>query len=305
MMSFLRKFKLTLENTFLHIVFIYARNNPQWLANFRYRHSFGRNINWERPTEFNEKIRWMQFNTDTSKWSLLADKYRVREYLIGKGYEDILVNLFGQWDAAEDIDFEILPNSFVLKTNHGYGEVIIVKDKSQINQKKVRDKMRYYLSTPYGYETVEPHYLRIKPCIIAEELLPNDSVFSSSIVDYKFYCFSGEPVICGVYYNRDSKTHETQSSFYDMDWHLHPDWQDPRKKTRCVEVPRPKYFDQMRKLCRDLCSEFPFVRLDLYESCDKLYFGEFTFTPGACSGGSLNPILFDVYGKMINLPMDS
>ena len=94
----------------------YAEKNPQKWADRRYKKKFGRNINWNSPTEFNEKIRWMQFNTDTTMWSFLADKYRVREYLKEKGYEHILVKLYGKWDKAEDIDFDLLPNSFILKT---------------------------------------------------------------------------------------------------------------------------------------------------------------------------------------------
>ena len=152
---------------------IMGRLNPKWVANRRYRNTFGRNIDWNHPTEFNEKIRWMQFYTDTSKWSLLADKYQVRKYLEGKGHSDILVKLYGVWDKAEDIDFDVLPDSFVLKTNHGYGEVVIVRDKAQIDKDSIRRRMSRFQRTPFGYNTAEVHYLKIKPVIIAEELLNN------------------------------------------------------------------------------------------------------------------------------------
>ena len=95
------------------LVYMYAKNNPKRWADRLYKKKFGRNINWDNPTEFNEKIRWIQFNTDTSIWSFLADKYRVREYLIKNGYGHILVNLYGKWDNASDINFDILPNSFI------------------------------------------------------------------------------------------------------------------------------------------------------------------------------------------------
>ena len=131
-------------------LFNYAKYNPQKWAGKLYKNSFGRSIDWKNPKEFNEKIRWMQFNTDTSEWSLLADKYGVRKYLKTKGYEGILVKLYGKWDKADDIDFNSLPNSFILKTNHGYGEIIIVKDKSKANLLEIRKKMDYYLNTPFG-----------------------------------------------------------------------------------------------------------------------------------------------------------
>ena len=146
----------------------YAKNNPKKWAEKLYKKNFGRPIDWKNPTEFNEKIRWMQFNTDTSEWSLLADKYRVREYISSKGYGHILIKLYGKWDKAEDIDFTSLPNSFILKTNHGSGEIIVVKDKSKANLEKIRIKMKNYLNTPFGIWSYEPHYLKIKPCIIAE-----------------------------------------------------------------------------------------------------------------------------------------
>lgn len=291
----------SIVNTLRYPIYRYGRSHPQWLANYMYRCSFGRNINWDHPIEFNEKIRWMQFNTDTSIWTLLADKYTVRKYLKEKGYEHILVKLLGKWDNADDIDFGALPNSFVLKTNHGYGEVIVVKDKKNIDEKSIRERMRTYLATPFGYETVEPHYLLIQPCILAEEYLPSDISFSKSILDYKFYCFGGQPVNCGVYYNRNIQTHETQCSFYDMNWHLHNEWKNPRKGAKSIEIPEPENFDEMKNLCYELCKDFPFVRLDLYESNKKIYFGEFTFTPAACTGGSLNPSLFSKYGELIKI----
>lgn len=290
-----------IEDIINYPIYVYGRNHQKWLANYIYRRCFGRNINWEYPTGFNEKIRWMQFNSDTSKWTLLADKYAVRQYLVEKGYNNILVPLLGKWSKANDIDFDTLPNSFVLKTNHGYGEVIVIKDKNTIDKKSVCEKIQSYLTTPFGYETVEPHYLKITPCIIAEEYLPNENNFSNSILDFKFYCFGGQPVNCGVYYNRNPKTHETQCSFYDMDWNLHREWQNPCKKTLSLEIPQPHNFEYMKQLCYELCKDFPFVRLDLYESNGKVYFGEFTFTPAGCTGGSLNPSLFAQYGELLKI----
>lgn len=284
------------------LVLQYGRYNQKWLANYYYKHRFHRNIDWENPRGFNEKIKWMSFYSDTTIWSLCSDKYRVREYLFRKGYDHLLVKLYGVWENASEIDFDVLPNSFVLKTNHGCGDVIVVNDKNNVDRDAIVKRIQKYLDTTYGRETAETHYRRIKPCVIAEELLINDSNFSTSIVDYKFYCFSGKPVNCGVFYNRDPYTHQTTSAFFDMEWNFHPEWQRPDKSSKGSPLPRPKNFDYMKRLCKELTSEFPFVRLDLYEVCGKVYFGEFTFTPQGGYGGSLNDNLFVEYGDMIVLP---
>ncbi len=278
---------------------IMGRLNPKWVANRRYRNTFGRNIDWNHPTEFNEKIRWMQFYTDTSKWSLLADKYQVRKYLEGKGHSDILVKLYGVWDKAEDIDFDVLPDSFVLKTNHGYGEVVIVRDKAQIDKDSIRRRMSRFQRTPFGYNTAEVHYLKIKPVIIAEELLNNDLPQSTSIVDYKFYCFKGEPYCCGAFYDRGKGR---KVSFFDMDWVRHDEWRADRLRNVVQkDIPKPATFDQMKSVCKELAAEFPFVRMDFYESNGKLYFGEFTFTPAALSGGSLSKSLLQQMSSLLEL----
>ncbi len=275
---------------------LFGRISPKWVANRRYRKKFGRNIDWNNPIEFNEKIRWMQFYTDTSLWSLLADKYRVRNYLEKQGFSELLVKLYHVWDTANDIDFESLPDSFVLKTNHGYGEVIIVTNKQSANLEEIRHKIQKYLDTPFGYETAEPHYLRIKPVIIAEELLPNDSSFSTSIVDYKFYCFHGKPYCCGVFYDRNTNKNAT---FYDMNWNRHDEWRAERLRNMPQkDVPCPTTLTQMINACEKLASPFPFVRMDFYESNGKLYFGEFTFTPAALSGGSLSEEVLDTMAHL-------
>lgn len=288
------------------ILRLICRKNPKWVANYLYKKSFGRDIDWKNPTEFNEKLRWMQFCTDTSIWSLLADKYKVRKYVEEKGYGSILVKLYGVWNCAEEINFDLLPKCFVLKTNHGSGEVMIIKDKQQINKNEVQIKMNKFLRTPYGYKHAEPHYLKISPVIIAEEMIENDCDWSSSIVDYKFYCFDGEPFCCAVFFNRCLEEHKRSAQIYDMEWKRHDEWlRKSYLPQRRIDIPRPLCFDQMVEACRDLATDFPFVRMDFYETSEKggkFYFGEFTFTPAACTGGSLSPKVLQLFSQMMNLP---
>ena len=273
---------------------------PKWQANRLYKNNFGRSINWNHPTEFNEKIRYLQFYSDTSKWPLLADKYRVRKYITEKGYEDILVKLYGVWKDAKDIDFSKLPNSFVLKTNHGCGSVYIIKNKQEANLEKIKRQLNKDLKESFGIDTAEPHYLKINPVIIAEELLRQDGNQSSTLIDYKFYCIYGEPQFCGVMYNRNIANRTYDVKLYDNDW---KDITKFLAKTAHVgnkDIPRPRNFDAMKEFCRKVCAEFPFVRMDFYESNGKLYFGEFTFTPAACSGGSIGPDALKILADQIH-----
>ena len=283
------------------LIAFYGVRHLKWYANYKYHKAFGRDINWDNPTEFNEKIYWMMFHSDTSLWSNLADKYKVKEILKEKGYGEIVTKLYGHWENAEDINFDQLPNSFVLKTNHGYGDICVVQDKSIINIEHIKTKMNKAVRHRHGLNSVELHYLHIKPCIIAEELLVNTASFSSSLVDYKFYCFNGIPISCGVFFNRNLSTHKRMAMYYDMDWEKRPEWLNPHKVAATVDVPKPVNFEKMKQLCRDLCKDIPFVRLDLYEVNGNIYFGEYTFTPASCSGGSLNPSLLRRYGDLIVL----
>ena len=238
-----------------------------------YKWQYGHKFDWNNPQDLIEKQRWIQFNTDISEWTQLADKYRVREYIENKGLGDMLVPLLGVWKRAEDIDFEKLPNEFVLKTNHGSGEVIIVNNKNEIDQKYIREKMGTFINTPFGYECAETHYLKISPLIIAEKLLkplPGEK----ELRDYKFYTFYGKPIACSVMTNRVRGTHIYSHSVYDMEWNkIEVDG------VQGGEVQKPSTFACMKEACMILAKQFPFVRMDFYEVEGKLYFGEFTFTP--------------------------
>lgn len=284
------------------IKLVYVKLFPKSRVNQIYKKKFGRNINWGNPTEFNEKLRWIQFNGDTSLWSLLADKYRVRQYIEEKGFGEILVPFYGVWESAEDIDFDSLPDRFILKTNHGSGGIFAVTNKNKANKEEIVKNLQKGLDTPFGISSVEPHYLKIPHRVIAEGLLQNDAPFSSSIVDYKIFCFHGEPLIIGVYYDRDNTIHKLNATYYDKDWIRRDEWIKPSDREGAKDVPRPVTLDRMLTIARELCKPFPFVRFDLYESDGKVYFGEFTFTPDGCKGGRLNPEIFDWLGAKIFIP---
>lgn len=179
-------------------------------------------INWKQPRDLNEKILWQSLNSDTSKWTELADKYAVRQYLNELGYNELLPTLYGVWENADEIDFDSLPESFILKTNHGSGTNIIVKNKSELNIPETREKMNQWLKLKFGWP-YEPHYLRIKPKIIAEQLLDvnKQSIKTTSLIDYKLFCLDGHVDLIWSCYNR------TGSSVYvdthKPDWSYHPE----------------------------------------------------------------------------------
>lgn len=264
-----------------------GRNYPKIWISFRYFLRFHKRINWQRPRTLNEKILYLSMMTDTTRWSDLADKYKVREYVEECGYGDSLVTLYGKWDDAEKIDFDALPSSFVLKTNHGSGEIVIVRDKEKLNRADIISYFQKAISQPYGEIEGGKHYWRIKPCIIAEELLVNDEIskkYSKSIVDYKIWCFKGKAHYIWTCCNRDKAGAEVL--LYDRDWIPHPEYSIFTMHYRQGEViPKPSNFSEMINIAEVLAHPFPCVRVDLYNIGGKIYFGELTFTS---LGGMMN-----------------
>ena len=302
-MILFRKFKSMVK--LMHYSYL-SRHNPQEFADRLYIDATGNKngINWESPVDLNEKINWMKFYSDTAKWSELADKFAVRKYIEEKGYKQYLVPLLGVWKNADEIDFSKLPDGFVLKTNNGAGTVMVVEDKASINQRKVRAQLNKWLRMSFGLKQAEPHYLRIKPLIIAESLLRDASGISSSLVDYKIWCFDGMAFGTRVYYNRHC--FEADVEWFDREWNYRPEWSvfTNRYKDGRGKIPKPKNYEKMISFAEDLSKGFPQVRVDLYNIDGQIYFGEMTFSSG---GGYMNSYAKEVLlemGKLTKLPTD-
>ena len=258
-----------------YLVQYLMHHNLQGLASLLYHDRLHRRINWKHPHDLNEKINWLSFKTNTSMWTRCADKYRVREYVKECGCEEILVPLYGVWEQASDIDFSSLPDKFVIKTNHGCGDVFVVKDKSSINQTLIREKLQRAIETPFGRELAEPHYLKIPPCIICEQLL-EDGV-NENPVDYKVWCFNGRPHYILTVSERNIHTHEFKLNLFDTQWKRLDEYMSPQYRNH-VQVPKPQNFTQMLEYARLLSEPFPQVRCDFYEINGQIYIGELTFT---------------------------
>lgn len=258
-----------------------VKNPIKWFE-VLYENQYGKKFDWENPSSLVDKQRWIMFNTDISKWKLLADKYAVRRVLEEKGYGDTLIPLLGMWQSAEEIDFSNLPNEFVLKTNSGSHDYMIIEDKNQCDIKKIRSFYKECLSKDYGIESCEMQYWGMPKCIIAEKKMTQDGEISSSLIDYKFYTFYGKPEVCAVFFDRQSDSNASTYQLYDLNWNL----MDHTKNSCVVSIPRPRNLDRMIEFCNNMCEEFPFVRMDFYEIEGKMYFGEFTFTPCALTPAS-------------------
>lgn len=264
---------------------ITVKFNPRYEAIRCYKNIFGVSPNLDNPQDLIEKTYWLQLNTDTSLWTKCADKYRMREYVDECKLGHLLPQLYGVWAKVEDINFDLLPNAFVLKTNHATETCIIVKDKNSLNIDQTRKILEQWLSIKFGYSGVQLHYLKIKPLIIAEELLVADKeqlvISPYSLIDYKIFCCDGIPQCVWVAYNRTHE-HGVDMNLYDMDWVSHPEWtvDMPFYHYKDVEIPKPACFDDLIEYCKKLAKPFPEVRLDFYVINNKPYIGELTFTSG-------------------------
>lgn len=280
-----------------------GKTSPETLVKLRYYARFHKLPNLRTPKDLNEKILYLSLKTDTTQWSRLTDKQEVRSYVEECGLKDILIPEYAVYDSPKEINLLKLPTSFVMKTTHGCGDVIIAKDKNKLNEVELKTYFSDMMQ-PYGALEGAKHYLSIKPRITVEALLNFDgdvmSKYSSSIIDYKFWCFNGEPYSCFVGTNRTSCTLDIQS--YDNNWVAQPEWQKyDSEHLRGGIIPRPQNHARMLEICRILAKGFPCVRVDLYNINGVIYFGEMTFTS---YGGMMNYFtqeFLDLAGSKIKL----
>ena len=249
----------------------------------------GLKLNITNPKRFTEKIQVYKLKYRNAEMLRCTDKYTVREYVKEKGYGEYLIPLIGIYDSADVIDFDALPNTFVAKTTDGSGsnEVLICRDKSSITKeyfkKMLNDwmsvrKPKKHIGREWAYEN------NIQRRIIIEELIGDNK--NRDICDYKFFCFNGTPHYCQLIQNRSS--HET-IDFYDMEWSHLPFYglnpkHGPIAKQASVPAVKPRNYDIMKNIAQSLSTDFPFVRVDLYNIDGKIYFGELTFYPASGYG---------------------
>lgn len=277
--------------------------DPKGEVNRVYYKHYKKACNLKEPKNLIEKIFWLELYSDTTLWTKCADKYQVREYVHECGLNnDYLPMLYGHWDRVEDIDFGALPDRFVIKANNGCGSVVIVKDKSKTDLRRLTKQMKHWLVIPYGWAHAQLHYTRIEPCIIAEELLSNDyaDVSASSLVDFKLWCINAEPKFFWVAYNRHGARVNMQA--YDTDWNSRPDMLQNTKndtyKPNDPLFPKPDCLEEMLSIARRLAAPFPQVRVDFYIVNGRPVIGELTLSTGY---GYFTDEVYEKMGEEIDL----
>ncbi|WP_439033487.1 ATP-grasp fold amidoligase family protein [Bacillus paranthracis] len=235
----------------------------------------GKKLDLKKPMTFNEKLQWLKLYDRNPEYTQLVDKLEVRKHIektIGKEY---LIPLLGEWDMFEDIDFNLLPNQFVLKCTHDSGGLIVCVDKGALNLKKAKKKINRSLKRNFYYHGREWPYKNVKPRIICEKFMVDES--GIELKDYKIFCFLGEPKIIQVDYNR-FEGHKR--NLYDADWnYVSSSIKHPTDPERLIE--KPEKLEEMLQLARILSKEYYHVRVDFYSIKDKIYFGEMTFYHGS------------------------
>lgn len=236
----------------------------------------GEILNLSNPVTYNEKIQWLKLYDSTNLKTTLSDKYLVREWVEERIGPDYLIPLLGVWNSSDDINFEELPDSFVLKCNHGCGYNIVIKDKLTVNYESVRAVLSKWMEINdaflFGFEL---QYKNITRRIIAEQYIEQ---MDGDLLDYKIHVFNGEPKIIHVIGERDAEKHTAKEIFLDTNWEVSELMYHTYEKFAPKPL-RPDNIEEMLNVARKLGHGFSYVRVDLYNISGQILFGEMTFTP--------------------------
>lgn len=261
----------------------------------KYRFHMGKKLNLDNPKTYNEKLQWLKLYDRNVVYTDLVDKYKVRNYISKFIGEEYLIPLLGVYDSFEEINFEKLPNDFVLKPNHTSGNIYICKDKSKIDYLELKKEVNRWLKRNYYWIHREWPYKNIKPKIICEKYMVDES--GTELKDYKIFCFNGEPKVLFIVTGREF---DMSFDFYDMEFNHLPFWN--RYRNGVKEIIKPKGFDEMVRLASELSKDIPHVRVDFYDINGKVYFGELTLYH-ASGYAEFHPEKYDeVFGEWLKLP---
>ena len=242
-----------------------------------YKH-FKRFPNWKNPQTFNEKLQWLKINNRKPEYTTMVDKHLVKQYIADKIGNEYIIPTLGVWDTPEEIDFNSLPDRFVLKWNHDSGSIVICKDKSSFDKNEAVKKLLVGKKKNGFWYGREWPYKNVKPRIIAEQYITSDGEAPN---DYKFFCFNGEVKCFKIDYDRYTNH---RANYYSPSGELlrFGEVVCPPDFDRVVSLPRLK--DKMIDLAEKLSAAYPFLRVDFYEIGDQIYFGELTFYPASGFG---------------------
>ena len=238
-----------------------------------YRLAMGKKLDLRDPKTFTEKLQWLKLHDRKPEYTMMVDKYEAKKYVAERIGEEHIVPTYGVWDHFDEIDFDALPDQFVLKCTHDCGGLVICKDKAKLNKDAAKNKIEKCLKRNYYRGNREWPYKNVKPRIIAEKFLIDD--VCNELRDYKFFCFNGDVKALFIATERQKARSETKFDFFDSDFeHMdirngHPNADSPPAKPVC--------FEEMKKLAGKLSEGIPHLRVDFYEVNGSVYFGELTF----------------------------
>ena len=276
----------------------YIKNDKQYIS-LRYFAAMGKRMNWDNPQTYNEKLQWLKLYDHKPIYSTMVDKYEAKKYVANIIGDKYIIPTLAVYDKVEDIDFDALPNKFVLKCTHDSGGLVICRDKSKLDKKAALKKLKKRMNGNYYYWKREWPYKNIKPRIIAEQYMEDDQFHD--LRDYKFFCFDGEMKVLFIATERHLKNEETKFDFFDADYvHLnirngHPNASQPPAK--------PKTFEEMKKLAGILSKNIPQLRVDFYEVNGKAYFGELTFFHWSGLVPFVPEEWDSIFGRWLKLPV--
>ncbi len=258
----------------------------------------GYDLNLDSPKTYNEKLQWLKLYDHNPLYCKMVDKIEAKKYVTEVlGTDEFIIPTLAVYDSVDEIDFDALPEQFVLKCSHDSGGIVICRDKSNFNKKRAIQMLKRGMDRNYYYQNREWPYKSLKPRIIAEQYMEDES---GELKDYKIFCFNGDPKAMFIASDRFDNNQETKFDFYDMDFKHLPFTNGHPNSTK--EIEKPDGFEKMKELAAKLSQGIPHARVDFYDIKGKIYFGEITFFHWS-GMKPFKPIEWDyTFGSWIQLP---
>lgn len=292
-----------IRSTFIHFLqFIGERYKIKLLPDkifieLLYFHKMGETLDLTNPHSFTEKIQWLKLYDKKDIYTIMADKYAVKEYVLQKTGANIAIPTIGIFKNFDDVPFNLLPNSFVIKCTHDWNSVIICHNKSDLNLEEVKSKINNALKKNHYYHSLEWAYKNITPQIIIEPFLSNDGV--TAPIDYRVYCFNGIPQF--IHLTID-KFNNRKALFLDTNWKICNIQRDGLSSYPGL-VDKPSQLNIMLEVASKVSSDIPFLRVDFYIVNERLFIGECTFYPAEGFRAFIPSSLNIKIGELIDLPL--
>lgn len=276
---------------------LYDRLSDREYLEKEYKALMGYPLNLDDPKRFTEKLQWIKLYDRNPRYTEMVDKYAAKGYVAKLIGEEHIIPLLGVWDSVDEIDFDALPNQFALKTTHDSSGYVICSDKSKLNIKEAKDKLKRHLKKDFSKNSKEWPYKNVKPRVIAEKFMIDKE--TEDLRDYKFFCCNGKVKCFRVDYDRFTK-HKT--NYYDPEGNILPFGLASYPPDYSKEIKLPKTLDKMIEYAEILSKDIPFLRVDFYDVNGDIYFGELTFFPGGGFSKFTDDKWDFIFGDWITLP---